>query len=287
MIKRGMTPRFAEIGKIKIGGKGETKKSANGKDFSLPVRYDHFKITTTEKDSNGNFVINDEIMTRLDKNKKPKEIPIRLLFDDIDLNFFTSFQFYSGAKLQCKGDGLEATWFLADGKTKQGECNPEKCEHALTGKCKISGILSCILSDLPQFGGVYRFRTHGWNSVSNILASLQFISQNTNGILAGIPLRLKILKKVTAEHGTVHTVTVIFDSTDQIRKQAIEELNGRKLLNVDIKKLENVARASDFVIDKDEPADVAAEWYPEEEEKGVGADDLKNILSKPRTTMLD
>ena len=48
-IKNGLTPRFAEVGKIKIGGKGETRKDKNGKDYQLPVRYDHFVVTTTEK----------------------------------------------------------------------------------------------------------------------------------------------------------------------------------------------------------------------------------------------
>ena len=48
-IKKGLNPRFAEVGKIKIGGKGETKKTSGGKDFQIPVRYDHFVVTTTER----------------------------------------------------------------------------------------------------------------------------------------------------------------------------------------------------------------------------------------------
>ena len=46
MIK-GLTPRFAEVGKIKIGGKGKQTTSANGKKFNPPVRFDHFVVTTT------------------------------------------------------------------------------------------------------------------------------------------------------------------------------------------------------------------------------------------------
>ena len=66
-IKNGLSVRFAEVGKIKVGGKGETRKSKEGKDYQLPVKYDHFVVTTTEKGKDGNFVIDSEIMSKLGK----------------------------------------------------------------------------------------------------------------------------------------------------------------------------------------------------------------------------
>lgn len=285
MIKSGLTPRFAEIGKIKVGGKGKQITSKNGKDFQPPVKFDHFVITTIEKGADNNFLPDTEMMKKL--GGKPKEIPIRLLFDDIDINFFTSFQFYAGAKLKCKGDGEHATKYYDDTRVDVVECNPEKCEFARDNRCKISGILSCMIQGQSQFGGVYRFRTHGWNSVSNILASLQFISANNNGILAGLPLRLKMIKTPTQEHGMINTVTLVIDCNDvaEMRQLALREFESRRLIGLDIKQIEESAVRAGITIDTDSESDVQQEFYPEPPEKGVSGDDLNNILSKKESKL--
>jgi len=43
-------PRLAEVGKIKIGGKGKKVTSKKGAQFRVPEKYDHFVITTNFKD---------------------------------------------------------------------------------------------------------------------------------------------------------------------------------------------------------------------------------------------
>jgi len=118
MIKKGLTPRLAEVGKIKIGGKGETRKKTNGNGtYQLPVKYDHFVITKTERGNDGNFVPDLELMGKIDPKEnwkdgqtfgQPKEIPIIFLFDDIDMNFRTEYAYYQGAKCMCRGDGETA-----------------------------------------------------------------------------------------------------------------------------------------------------------------------------------
>ena len=299
MIKKGLSPRLAEVGKIKIGGKGDLRKSAKGKDFRLPVRYDHFVITTTEKGADGNFIIDADVMREL--GGKPKEVPIRLIFDDIDTNFFTSYQYYHGKKMMCKGDGEKAIYYgNEDGVPKSGVCDPGICKFAQPDdkgatKCKISGILSCMLPFIMDIGGVYRFRTHGWNSVSNILASLQFISDNTGGVLQGLPLKLKMLKKSTEEHGNVNTVTIVLDGIEMVkmRELALSEFQNRRELGINMKLLEDKAVASGFLEDKDDPADVEEEFYapmddvtpdqtkPEPEKKGKSSAEVKKDLDTP------
>lgn len=299
MIKKGLSPRLAEVGKIKIGGRGDLKKSKNGKDFRLPVRYDHFVVTTTEKGADGNFIIDGTIMKEL--GAKPKEIPIRLIFDDIDMNFYTSFQYYHGKKMMCKGDGEKAVWYGSDdGIPKTGVCNPDTCKFAQPDskgatKCKISGILSCMLPFVMDIGGVYRFRTHGWNSVSNILASLQFISENTGGVLQGLPLKLKMMKKSTEEHGNVNTVTIVLDGIQMVkmRELAFQEFQNRKMLGINMKQLEDKAVASGFLEDKDNPADVEEEFYApmqdvtpdiEPEKPGTTAAEVKEEIKQAEKT---
>lgn len=284
-IKNGLSPRFAEVGKIKIGGKGETRKSKEGKDYQLPVKYDHFIVTTTEKGKDGNFVIDKEIMSKL--GNEPKEIPIRLPFDSIDMNFFTSFQYYHGNKCVCRGDGEHAARIGQDGTEKTIKCNPQECEYLKAEKCKVSGILSCHIPHSMQVGGVYRFRTHSWNSVSNILASLEYISENTKGILQGLPLKLIFLKKSTQEHGNVNVVTIVLDGMEMMKARDLAwlEFENRTKLGLDMKLLENKARDAGFNTDTDDPEDVQNEWYNEHQiidaktvPVGVSADDAAEKL---------
>ena len=286
MIKNGLSPRFAEIGKIKIGGKGEVRKSKDGKDYRLPVRYEHFVVTTTEKGGDDNFIIDNKIMKLL--GQEPKEIPIRLPFDDIDLNFYTSFQYYVGKKCACRGDGESAIRIGNDGVEKKVVCNPDECEFMKTEKCKVSGILSAHIPLSMEIGGVYRFRTHSWNSVSSILAALKYFSDNTNGVLQNLPLKLKFLKKSTQDHGNVNIVTVVLDGIElmKMRELAFAEYENRMKLGIDMKGIENQAKQLGFTEDTDDPADVEAEYYPptidaSQVEAGKSATDVTEELKKP------
>lgn len=290
MIKQGLSIRFAEIGKIKIGGLGEKRTSQNNKEFRLPVRFSHFVVTTTEKGADGNFIVDQEMMKQL--GPEPKEIPIRLPFDDIDMNFYTTFAYYHGAKRVCWGDGKTATRIDNDTE-KTIECNPAKCPYSQPNekgatRCRPSGILSCHIPISMEVGGIYRFRTHSWNSVSSILAALQYFYDNTNGVLQGLPLKLKFLKKATQEHGNVNIVTVVLDGIElmKMREMAFEEYKKRKEIGINMKQLENRAKVEGFLEDKDDPADVEAEYYTvhtdedeTEEDPGVSANEALTKLN--------
>lgn len=293
MIKKGLNTRFAEIGKIKIGGVGEKKIGKSGNEYRVPVRFSHFVVTTTEKSTEGNFIPNQKLMDALEqKYGTPlKEIPIRLPFDSIDMNFFTSFQYYHGKKCLCHGDGETATRLEKD---KAGEytietsikCDPDTCQILKEEKCKVSGILSCYITDTMEVGGVYRFRTHSWNSVSNILAALKYFAENTRGILQGLPLKLLFLKKSTQDHGNVSVVTVVLDGIEMLKMKqlALSELENRVKLGVDMKALELKAKDEGFAVDNDDPGDVQDEFYGDEEppnvepEKGVTSESAAEKL---------
>lgn len=294
-IESGIAINFTEVGKIKIGGKGEHRKSKEGKDYQIPVRYDHFVITTTERDpKTGNFIPDLDLMKKLDPGMKPKEIPIRLMFDSIDMNFWTSFQYYHGNKCACRGNGLEAQRWDKNGIETKVKCDPYKCEFLKPDargqtKCKPSGILSCQIPMSMEAGGVYRFRTHSWYSVSGILAALNYISENTNGILQGLPFKLRFLKKSTTDHGNVNIVTIVLDGEMmETRKMAFLEFENRKQLGMDMKRIEDKAKAIGFLEDTEEPESVQTEFYPEidntaDPESGTGPEDIKEKLeSKPQ-----
>ena len=297
MIKQGLTIRFAEVGKIKIGALGKEITTKNNKKMRLPVKYNYFVITTTEKGQDGNFIIDTGIMKELRARygPEPKEVPIRLPFDDIEMNFYTTFSYYHGAKRVCWGDGKTATRVEKDGTEKHIACEPMNCPYLQADdqgatRCKPSGILSCHIPISMEVGGIYRFRTHSWNSVSSILASLQYFSDNTNGVLQGLPLKLKLLKKATQEHGNINIVTIVLDGIElmKMREIAFEEYKKRKEIGINMKQLENRAKAEGFLDDKDDPEDIEAEYYAviEEEDKetpGTSADDAFDKMDETKS----
>jgi len=257
-IKRGLKKGLAETRKIKIGGKGATRKSKTGKEFQMPERWDHFKITLTTRDDTGNFIVDKETHDII--GTEPRQLSVMMPYDDVDLNFPTAYVYYKGKKLICIGDAEKAMR-----GEKQIKCEPEKCPHAVKGECKISGRLHCILSDAPALGCVAVLRTHSFHSVSNILNGLDSIAENTGGILRGLPLRLELLDKETADHGIIRVANISFIAGDlkKLRESAIEEKQQRELLCIDVKMIEQKAIAEGDTEDHDDPAEVAAEFAPE------------------------
>lgn len=274
MIKN-LVPRLAEVGKIKCGIKGRVIKSANKKEFMLPEKLDHFIVTTLERDAAGRLMNDVPLMNRLSQeNEKLTELPIRLLYDDIDLNFPTRYALYSGNKCMCSGDGKDATWTVNDkGETKAVECPCKRQDPAYQSKdkCKINGTLSCIIEGSEKLGGCYKFRTTSFNSVTNILSSLAFIKTLTGGRLAWIPLVLTLAPKSTTIPGSNQATTVYCASIEfRGEVRALQELGYEVAKNqiehkINMANIEQDARQQRVEIHEDaqEAQDIQEEFYPE------------------------
>jgi len=260
---RGLTPRLAECGKIKIGKKGEMTTSQKGNQFRPPEKLDHFIITTMDK-VNDDFAPDQYIMTKLGDNCK--EIPVRLPYDDPSLNFPTSYAYYDSAACKCRGDGETA--INSDGETI--ECNPETCPNIKDKKCKPNGVLSLILDDAPRVGGVYKFRTTGWNSINNIFSSMEFIRGLTNGLLAFLPLSLTLTPKTTVIPGkktqtTIYMVNLEYRGSLQEMANAIQQtMNTRALTQYSVKDFEKLAEEALALPEApDECKAIVEEFYPD------------------------
>jgi len=267
---RGLTPRLAECGKIKIGRKGETKTSSKGNQFRSPEKLDHFVITTMDKE-NDDFVQDEALMTKLGRwdtfgGYHCREIPVRLPYDDPSLNFPTSYAYYDSAACKCRGDGFIA--LTAEGETV--ECNPETCPNVKDKRCKPNGVLSLILDDAPRVGGVYKFRTTGWNSINNIFSSMEFIRGLTNGLLAGLPLMLTLTPKHTVIPGTktsttIYMVNLEYRGSLQEMVAAIQQtMSTRALMQYSVRDFEKLAEEALALPEAPEECkEVAEEFYPE------------------------
>lgn len=259
---KGLTPRLAECGKIKIGIKGETRQGKNG-EYRLPTKIDHFIVTTMDK-VNDDFAPDKYIMDKL--GTTCREIPVRLPYDDPSLNFPTSYAYYDSAACKCRGDGELAV-------TSTGEvidCNPETCPNVKDKKCKPNGVLSLILDDAPRVGGVYKFRTTGWNSINNLFSSMEFIRGLTNGLLAGLPLMLTLTPKHTVIPGTktsttIYMVNLEYRGSLQDMVTAIQQtMNTRALMQYSVKDFEKLAEETLAIPEAPEECKaIVEEFYPE------------------------
>ena len=298
MIKN-LIPTLAERGKIKIGTLGEKQKSAKGKEYRLPVRLDHFLITTMERGTDGLLVQDTALMQRLKtlqetegKNGKLTEIPIRLLYDELDLNFQTRLACYKPIKLPgetkehlgcwCSGDRETAQRLNSAGKYVEGRCPCERWEPTYAGpeKCRTLGTLSCLIDCTDRIGGVWKFRTGSWNSVNAIYASLLLIQTITGGgrldaeglpigPLAGIPLKMVITPKsteipTTGQKTTIYVVSLEYaGAEDQLAKIGFDMRHKRvehqtRMANLERQALKALAAPHEET--PEEQAETAAEF---------------------------
>jgi hypothetical protein len=211
MAIKNLVPQLAERGKIKIGYKGEEKTSGQGKKFGQPTKLDCFLITTVQRDAAGRLMADKTLMSKFGKEGDPtipegpykglpliKEIPVRLLYDDIELNFLTRYASYQGNRCTCSGDG-EAAQRLAgqNGKFQEVQCPCNRQDPLYQGndRCKIMGTLQVLIEGTDRIGGVWKFRTTSYNTVTGILSSLAMLKTITGGPLSGIPLWMVVSPK--------------------------------------------------------------------------------------------
>ena len=274
MPVKGLMPGLMEVGKIKIGIKGKMTTSTSGAEFRLPQKIDHFRIVKNERDQNDDYVLDEEIIeiiswhksTVFDKEKNIIGIPIRLLYNEIDLVFPTQYASYVNAKLSCSGNGEKA--HTRDGR--ETACPCERLDGAYTGKdkCKINGTLSCIIEG-SNVGGCYKFRTTSINSARYILSSLMLIKAATGGLLSFIPLRLVINPKktiipATGAPTTIYVVTVEFQGgIEELQQKALTMGQERVSLIENMRDIEIEARKIVSCNDADrEEREFVEEFYP-------------------------
>ncbi len=276
---RNLTPRPAERGRIKIGGLGEERKKRDGSGtYMLPEKWDHIVVMTTQRDAAGRLIPDKALMDRLMEKqgvKKLTEIPIRLLFDDPDLNFFTRYSAYSGNRCWCSGDGLEAQRLTGDnGKYAPVPCPCEHLDADYKGpgaKCKPWGSLRCLIEGVDRVGGVWTFKTTSWHSVNAILSSMALIRTITGGPLAGLPLTMVLSPKTVSspegKNQVVFIVSLEYRGMEEALAQLGYDIAKRRIEHqVRMESIEAEARkllVAPYQETPEEQAATAAEFHPD------------------------
>lgn len=279
---KNLPSQLNEVGKIKIGMKGETVRSSGGKEFKRPQKLDHFILTTTEKDEAGNYIQDAALMDELKKdatlvnnNGDLIRIPIRLLYDSTELNFPTRYVSYNGGKLSCYGDGEQSFKRIKNNFTEPCSCPCPRLDGSYTGKdkCKATGALTCVIDGSELFGQAHKFRTTSINSVKGIMGGIKLIQTATKGRIAGLPLMLTVNAKTTVtpqgHNTTVYVVSLCYHGNmADLRSNVISMLTEEKqyLLGMDAIEqaaMEDGAGNVGLEPDSDEEREFVEEFFPD------------------------
>lgn len=308
------------IGRISIG------KIVEKAGKRLPEKDDEFTVTSQVQNKDGwvNHPV-DEALRHAHANSsgkvhgnvggKLRTIPVRLLFDDPDLNLRANYSLFDRqtGRPVCVGNGETCKRSTADGIQTLPCPSPDSCELARGGHCKPYGRLHVRISGEVGFTadgsagsgsggggsgsiggddelGSFVFRTTGFNSIRTLSARLKYFQAVSGGLLSTLPLELRLRGKSTAQS---HRAAIYYvDLTVKTGMTLVEamaiaraEANLRKATGYDQAALDEAARQGyangAFEESEEEGAAVVEEFYPPSDGGGAGASDDGGLALVP------
>ena len=270
MIK-GLAITPPALGRISIGRVVEK----NGK--RLPEKDDQFTITSQIQNKEG-WIKHplDEQLRAQAPNQKLRTIPVRLIFNDPDLNLRAEYSLFDRqtGRPVCVGNG-ETCQRLTNQGVEQYLCpSPDLCPLAQGGNCKPYGRLHVNLDDSDEFG-TFIFRTTGFNSIRTLAARLNYYHAASNGLLSCLPLQLTLRGKSTTQsyRQPVYYVDLTLRegiSLNDAITQARQIDEHSKQAGFYQEAVDHIARRgfanARFETEMEEGSEVLEEYYPEQEQ---------------------
>ncbi len=253
------------IGRITIG----STKEVNGK--RRPVAEDQFTVTT-QVQNRGEWVLHplNESLRKATPGKL-RSIPVRLLFNDPDLNLraeYTLFDRETGRPV-CLGNGDRCKRVQEDSIAILPCPSPDGCQFGGPGGCKPYGRLNVRVGDEDEMGS-FIYRTAGFNSIRTLAARLRYFGAVSGNRLACLALQLTLRGKSTAQsfRSAIYYVDLGIRSGSTLETTIIEarELDARRqAAGFDQTALDAAARLGfangAFEDSPEETAAVAEEFY--------------------------
>lgn len=258
------------IGRVSIGRVVER----NGK--RLPEKDDQFTLTTQVQDGGGWRLHPLDESLRQASAGKLRAIPVRLLFNDPELNLRSEYTMFDRktARPLCKGNGEQCQRATPEGVQSLPCPGTELCELARDGACKPYGRLNVLIGDEDALGS-FIFRTTGYNSIRTLTARLHYFAAVSGGLLACLPLELRLRGKSTAQSfgKPIYYVDLVIRSGKTL-EEAIGEARQtdaeRRACGYDQGALDQAARhgfdQGVFEDGEEEGASVVEEFFPAEDD---------------------
>ncbi|WP_180171825.1 hydrolase or metal-binding protein [Acinetobacter sp. YH12023] len=183
------------LGRISIGRMVEK----NGK--RLPEKDDQFTITSQiHKDSGWIKHPLDEQLRAKAQNQKLRTIPVRMIFNDPELNLRAEYSLFDRqtGRPVCVGNGETCQRLTSQGVEQHPCPSPALCSMAQGGHCKPYGRLHVNLDESDELG-TFIFRTTGFNSIRTLAARLSYYHAASCGLLSCLPLQLTLRGKSTIQ----------------------------------------------------------------------------------------
>lgn len=204
--------------------------------------------------------------------RKLRSIPVRVLFNDPDLNLRAHYTLFdrSTARPVCVGDGESCKRVTSQGLASMLCLGPDACAFGQDA-CKPYGRLNLVIGDSDELGG-FVFRTTGFNSIRTLTARLQYFAAVSGGHLAGMPLELKLRGKSTTQshRSAIYYADLVVRSgltLNEAIAQAQELATQRQAAGFDQQALDEAAKLGyangSFEDSPEEAADIVEEFYPE------------------------
>lgn len=270
MIK-GLTITPPILGRISIGKVVEK----NGK--RLPEKDDQFTITSQIQSKEGwiKHPLDEQLRSKA-PNQKLRTIPVRMIFNDAELNLraeYTLFDRQTGRPV-CVGNGETCQRLTNQGVEQQPCPSPDLCSLAQGGNCKPYGRLHVNLDESDELG-TFIFRTTGFNSIRTLAARLSYYHAASNGLLSCLPLQLTLRGKSTTQSYRTPVYYVDLTLKDGVNlQQAIQmaqEIDQQsKQAGFNQTALDQTARQgfanAQFEVNAEEGLDLVEEFYSDADE---------------------
>lgn len=257
------------VGRITIGRIVER----NGK--RVPEKDDAFTLTT-QVQQRGEWLLHPLNETlRKATTGKLRAIPVRVLFNDPDLNLradYSQFDRDTGRPV-CVGDGQTCKRATDKGIETLPCASPDGCAFGRQGGCKPYARLNVLIGDEDEMGS-FVFRTTSFNSIRTLAARLHYFAAVSGNLLACLPLELKLRGKSTTQsyRSAIYYVDLSVRAGSTLEEalgQARELDARRKSAGFNQAALDAAARLGfangAFEDSAEEQAAVAEEFYPSSE----------------------
>ncbi|MEG1488542.1 recombination directionality factor [Acinetobacter sp.] len=259
------------LGRISIGRIIEK----NGK--RLPEKDDQFTITSQIQNKEG-WVKHplDEQLRAKAASQKLRTIPVRMIFNDPELNLRAEYSLFDRqtGRPVCVGDGQTCRRLTNQGVEQYPCPSPDLCPLAQGGHCKPYGRLHVNLDDADELG-TFIFRTTGFNSIRTLAARLSYYNAASGGLLSCLPLQLTLRGKSTTQSYRQPVYYVDLTLKDGVSLN--EAIRTAKEIDQQSKDAGFYQEAVDFVarqgfananfeMNDGEGLDVLEEYYPEQEQ---------------------
>ncbi|KAA0090992.1 phage capsid protein [Paraburkholderia sp. T12-10] len=264
---KGLSITPPVVGRISIGRIVERA----GK--RLPEKDDQFTLTT-QVQQRGEWLLhplNEQL--RKATTGKLRAIPVRVLFNDPDLNLRADYSLFDRdtGRPVCVGDGQTCRRATDNGIETLPCASPDGCMFGQQGRCKPYARLNVLIGDEDDMGS-FVFRTTSFNSIRTLAARLHYFRAVSGNLLACLSLELKLRGKSTTQsyRSAIYYVdlSVRAGSTIEQALQDARALHERRVAaGFDQAALDAAARAGfangAFEDSPDERAAVAEEFFPE------------------------